>query len=354
LGVTQKRVNQKIAELDLALQKAERDDKSTKQALVAAETTCNQISEQAETAKQRAEEMTQGFQVRVEAAGFLQLEEYNSSKLQPDKIKLLDKEIREYEGKLSAAKGLVERATKLAEGLIEPDIKKLNEEYQVARNNYENTLNTVNQLESIEKNCDEQIKQLTQVQDEFDRLEKQFTIVGKIADVANGKNAFNLTFQRFVLSALLDDVLNDATRRLNIMSRGRYVIQRAQLPLNKRRASGLDLVICDAWTGETTRPVETLSGGEGFYTSLALALGLAEVVQRYSGGIRLDTIFIDEGFGSLDSDTLDLAIRTLEGLRENGRLVGIISHVESLRERIPTRLEVATSTTGSTIKIMVG
>ena len=353
LGLAQKRANQRVSELDQALQKAERDDKSTKQVLVAAETTCNQISEQAETAKQRAEEITQRFQARIEAAGFLNLADYNSSKLQPEKIKLLDKEIREYEGQLSAAKGRVERAAQLAEGLIEPDIKKLSEEYQVARNNYEKALNTVNQLVALEKNCDEHIKQLTQVQDEFNHLEKQFTIIGKIADVANGKNAFNLTFQRFVLSALLDDVLNDATQRLNIMSRGRYIIQRAQLPLNKRRASGLDLVICDSWTGESKRPVETLSGGEGFYTSLALALGLAEVVQRYAGGIRLDTIFIDEGFGSLDSDTLDLAIRTLEGLRENGRLVGIISHVESLRERIPTRLEVTPTTKGSTIKFLV-
>jgi exonuclease SbcC len=116
----------------------------------------------------------------------------------------------------------------------------------------------------------------------------------------------------------------------------------------------LDLVITDTWTGDSKRAVGTLSGGESFYTSLALALGLADVVQRYAGGIRLDTIFIDEGFGSLDSDTLDLAIRSLEGLRENGRLVGIISHVESLRERIPACLEVTKATNGSTVKLRIG
>ena len=143
---------------------------------------------------------------------------------------------------------------------------------------------------------------------EFDRTEKQYTVIGRIADVANGRNTQNLTFQRFVLSALLDSVLNDATHRLRIMSRGRYILQRAQSPIDKRRSSGLDLVISDTWTGESIRPVETLSGGEGFYTSLALALGLTEVVQHYAGGMRLDTIFVDEGFGSLDADTLDLAI----------------------------------------------
>ncbi len=130
------------------------------------------------------------------------------------------------------------------------------------------------------------------------------------------------------------------------MSRGRYLLQRAESPLKGRRVGGLDLVVNDTWTDDS-RPVETLSGGESFYASLALALGLREIVQAYAGGIRLDTIFIDEGFGTLDTDTLDLAIRTLEGLKEGGRLVGIISHVESLRERIPVRLQVTAGVTGS-------
>jgi exonuclease SbcC len=106
------------------------------------------------------------------------------------------------------------------------------------------------------------------------------------------------------------------------MSKSRYLLQRSQSPLDKRKEGGLDLVVSDTWTGDSKRPVETLSGGEGFYTSLALALGLAEVVQVYAGGTRLDTVFVDEGFGSLDSDTLDLAIQTLENLREGGRLIG--------------------------------
>ena len=116
--------------------------------------------------------------------------------------------------------------------------------------------------------------------------------------------------------------------------------------------AGLDLEVLDTWAGET-RPVKTLSGGEGFYTSLALALGLADVVQAYARGIRLDTIFIDEGFGSLDADKLDRAIQTLEDLKEGGRLVGIISHVDSLRERVPARLEVSAGTNGSTARFVL-
>jgi exonuclease SbcC len=349
-----KNASEKVLQLEKALEDAQKNDQKAQQQLVAANATYKEIFEQASNAKQLAEGINKDFQSRIENVGFVNVEDYRSAKLPRLGINSLDSEIREYEGQLSAARERLVRATEQAKSLLEPDISKLLENENSARVDVESTLKKVHQLESEEDIYKGHIRQLTQIQKEFDRNDNLYRVIGKIAEVANGRNAYNLTFQRFVLSALLDDVLNDATQRMNIMSRGRYILQRAQSPLDKRRGSGLDLIVSDTWTGESKRPVETLSGGEGFYASLALALGLAEVVQRYAGGIRLDTIFIDEGFGSLDSDTLDLAIRTLEGLRENGRLVGIISHVESLRERIPTRLEVTPSIKGSTIRFMIG
>ncbi len=119
--------------------------------------------------------------------------------------------------------------------------------------------------------------------------------------------------------------------------------------MDQRSASGLDLSVYDAYTG-TTRPVNTLSGGESFLASLALALGLADVVQAYAGGVRLETIFVDEGFGSLDPEALDLAFQTLLDLREGNRLVGIISHVPELKERIDVRLEITPGRHGSTAR----
>ena len=113
-----------------------------------------------------------------------------------------------------------------------------------------------------------------------------------------------------------------------------------------RRASGLELEITDTHTGRA-RAASTLSGGEGFQASLALALGLSDVVQRHAGGVRLDTVFVDEGFGSLDQEALDLALGTLEELKQGGRLVGIISHLEEIKQRIPARLEVVPGTCGS-------
>ena len=116
--------------------------------------------------------------------------------------------------------------------------------------------------------------------------------------------------------------------------------------MSRAKYYGLDFEIYDEFTS-TTRPVETLSGGESFLASLSLALGLADVVQNNAGGIKLDTIFIDEGFGSLDSDTLDLTIRALNDLKKDGRLVGIISHVEELKQQIRVKLEVIKGKNGS-------
>jgi exonuclease SbcC len=123
-------------------------------------------------------------------------------------------------------------------------------------------------------------------------------------------------------------------------------LQRVREQGDQRMAGGLDLEVFDHDTG-TTRPANTLSGGEGFLASLSLALGLADVVQSRAGGIQLDTLFVDEGFGTLDPESLDFAIRTLLDLQQAGRLVGIISHVTELRERIDVRLEVRPGVAGS-------
>lgn len=153
------------------------------------------------------------------------------------------------------------------------------------------------------------------------------------------------------MQAILDDVLQAANLRLTSMSRGRYSLSRTGDVLDARRENGLNIEVTDSFTG-VARPVKTLSGGELFLASLSLALGLSDVVQAYAGGIRLDTILVDEGFGTLDSEALDMAIRTLTDLQKGGRLVGIISHVSELRERISARLEVIPGQRGSTAVFM--
>lgn len=148
-----------------------------------------------------------------------------------------------------------------------------------------------------------------------------------------------MNLETFVLAAELEEIVAAANLRLADMSGGRYQLRHSDALVARGAASGLGIVVFDAFTGQT-RPARSLSGGETFLSSLALALGLAEVVTARAGGIQLDTLFIDEGFGSLDGDTLEVAMRTLDELRQGGRTVGIISHVEAMQEQIPAQLTV--------------
>jgi exonuclease SbcC len=186
---------------------------------------------------------------------------------------------------------------------------------------------------------------------EFAELQRAYSVAGKVADAVSGKNPLGLTLQRFVLTTFLDDTLLAASTRLVKMSRGRYRLERRRERTDLRRASGLDLDVFDEHTG-FSRSVTTLSGGESFLASLALALGLADVVQSYSGGIKMDALFIDEGFGTLDPEALDEALNVLMDLRESGRMVGIISHVPELKERIDVRLEIIPSREGSSARFV--
>lgn len=178
----------------------------------------------------------------------------------------------------------------------------------------------------------------------------EFEVLQGLADTIAGRgaNTRKMTLETFVLAAELEEIVEAANRRLHDMSTGRYQLQHSDALAARGAASGLGIVVSDAFTGQT-RPPQSLSGGETFLTSLALALGLAEVVTARAGGIRLDTLFIDEGFGSLDGDTLDVAMRTLDELRQGGRTVGVISHVEAMQEQIPAQLTVRATPNGPSV-----
>ncbi len=181
-----------------------------------------------------------------------------------------------------------------------------------------------------------------------------YALVADLAKVARGMgaNARKISFERYVLAAYFEEVLRAANGRLRQMTTGRYEMQR-RLEQNKGAGqSGLDIDVLDNYTGRQ-RPAKTLSGGESFKASLALALGLADVVQAHAGGVSLDTMFIDEGFGTLDPESLDSAIRCLVELQRNGRLVGIISHVPELKETIDAWLLVDSARSGSQAKFCI-
>ncbi len=197
------------------------------------------------------------------------------------------------------------------------------------------------------------LQRANEISESIKEKEVVYGVVGNLAKVAMGKNSKNVSFVRFVLSSFLEDILVSANQRLIQMAQGRYRLIITDEKERKDSRSGLDLGVFDEWTGKE-RHVKTLSGGESFKASLAMALGLSDVVQNYAGGVQLDTMFIDEGFGTLDQESLDSAISCLVDLKNKGRLVGIISHVQELKERINVRLEVKTNNGGSHSQFYIG
>ncbi|WP_394126033.1 AAA family ATPase [Vibrio hepatarius] len=216
-------------------------------------------------------------------------------------------------------------------------------EYQQARTVLDTAQSTLHRLEKVAQD-------IAQLHEKNRKLEAEYKVYGTLYDVASGKTGSRVSLHRFVLGVLLDDVLIQASQRLSIMSRGRYQLVRKTEGFKGAAGRGLDLSVEDGYTGKA-RDVATLSGGESFMAALALALGLSDVVQSYSGGIRLDTLFIDEGFGSLDPESLDLAMQILIDLQQSGRTIGVISHISELKEQMPLRLDVESSRVGSTIHL---
>ena len=191
------------------------------------------------------------------------------------------------------------------------------------------------------------IEKIAALYDEFQALGDRYALWGHLRDVLDGKNAYNMRLETFAQAYYFERMLTSANVRLARMTHGRYSFRRKEVVQDARRQAGLDLDVMDQYTGRA-RDVSTLSGGESFKASLSLALGLADVVSSESGGVELSTIFIDEGFGTLDEESLDDTVETLISLQNSGRLVGVISHVAELKERIPAHLVVSGGAEGGT------
>src|SRR5207342_946370 len=163
-------------------------------------------------------------------------------------------------------------------------------------------------------------------------------------------NRLQMRLSGYVLAYRLSQVVAAANERLARMSDRRYSLEHTAQKGAGETRGGLSLLVRDDWSGDTRDPA-TLSGGETFVVSLALALGLADVITQEAGGADLDTLFVDEGFGTLDADPLDDVMDTLDSLRDGGRVVGVVSHVAEMRDRIPTQLLVTKSRHGSSVSI---
>lgn len=289
---------------------------------------------------------------KIKDTGFEDYNQYALFKMTEEEIMLLEKDITEYYQNLKSLKDRLEKSLKDVEGLNEVSLEKLIESLNELKMQQQT-------LEAREKgiylrvnNNKKALKEIKNISELIKDDEEKYSVVGELARIANGDNRERITFERYVLAAYFDEIIKAANVRLSKMAAGRFILRRKEEKGKGRKQEGLELEVFDNYTGKS-RHVKTLSGGESFKASLALALGLADVVQSYAGGISLDTMFVDEGFGTLDPESLDNAIQCLIDLQKGGRLVGIISHVPELKERIDARLEITPAKEGSKAKFVV-
>lgn len=264
-------------------------------------------------------------------------------------ITALEAEVSAYDSTLGAVTQLLASSRlSRAEGLVPADEEPLREALNEAKKRQDEAQRrlgsleqALKQIQSAEVDFSRSLSQLHEVRDSFGPLKR----LAGIADASSKENLLQTPLSAWVLVSRLDEVLAAANPRLLSISSGRYELVSTPDDGTRSRRSGLGLAIVDHDTEETRSP-RTLSGGESFYTSLSLALGLADVVTAEAGGIELRTMFIDEGFGSLDSATLELVMAELHELRDSGRVVGVISHVDEMARQIPDRITVTPSGRG--------
>lgn len=350
-------VNASLAAVKLEMDTCERSWKAAQSqaqtahtAFTQAQTTLTQATQRQAEAQRTLEAAEAEWQTALQGSPFEDEQAFINARLDTTEQQRLSDDVARFQRELARLEGQLEASAPLLEGKTPPDVAALDAQAdnskareEACRQHYQRLSARVEQLTATRQ-------RLAEARNVEAALDEQYKLWGTLSEVANGRTGNRISLQRFVLGVLLDDVLIQASARLVRMSRGRYQLVRREDPSKGNKASGLELDVADTYTGKN-RPVATLSGGESFMAALALALGLSDVVQAYAGGIQLDTLFIDEGFGSLDQDALDQAIAMLSELQMSGRMIGIISHVSELKEQMPIRIDVLPSRQGSTVVV---
>ena len=292
------------------------------------------------------------FRVALEKEGFKDKEDYDEAKEAIDEIENLEKEIVDYNKKLGILTEKKEDLVKKCENINFISIEEIDDLINNIKSKEKEEENKLKEEFYIINNNKDILKKVVELNDKFKEKEAQYKVIGELAELSNGKKAPYISFERYVLASYFQDIIDAANLRLEKMTGDRFSLKRKTSKSKGLGQKGLELEVYDNYTA-SSRDVSSLSGGESFKASLSLALGLSDVVQSNSGGVSLETMFIDEGFGTLDPQSLDSAIDSLLDLQSGGRLVGIISHVEELKERIDAKLEVKSTKNGSIAKFNI-
>lgn len=304
--------------------------------------------EAAETLKQLQKE----FEEKLFSAGFVSREDYKRVLPDDKEIVKLREQIQDYRQECQSNREMISHLQEETDKAKPEDIQQLKEKMEQAVLEKQELFDAQavlgTNLQSVEKG----LSSLKEKNVRLNKLMENYNVLKDLDDAANGNNKKRLVFEQYVLASYFEDILHAANIRLRLMSGGRYQLRRASQISDGRSKDNLEIEVMDYYTGKY-RSVKTLSGGESFKASLALALGMSDVVQAESGGRRVEALFIDEGFGSLDSESLEQACLTLQSLVEKDRLIGIISHVPELSEKIGNQIQIRKTNAGSRAAIML-
>lgn len=303
-----------------------------------------EVNEQLVQYEGQFETISQTFKEQIETS-FTNMDHYEEAKQWINQLTQIEQQVQGYYQELHTATRMLELLKVELEGKERVNVSVVEEMLaDLECRKVELTKEQATLVANLEQN-DYLLRSIKKKYETIQQREQEYLVVGELESLANGRSGGKMSFETYVLSSYFDEVLQAANTRLQKMSSRRYYLLRREEVKGGGR-KGLDLDVYDSHTAKN-RPVNTLSGGESFKASLALALGLSDTVQQNSGGIQLDTMFIDEGFGTLDSESLDQAIDILMELQDHGRLIGVISHVYELKERIPAKLVVEMDNMGS-------
>ncbi|MCK9526125.1 MAG: SMC family ATPase, partial [Limnochordia bacterium] len=282
------------------------------------------------------------------ACGFADEEAYQRARKDEKELKDLKETITAYEREVEKIEQEYQRLLQETKDKDRPDLASLDESkaaLEGEKAQIDQELQSVNTRLGVNEPIYSPVHAGLQ---RVDRYRREYLLLGSLAKTASGELAGvqKLAFEQYVQAFYFTQILYEANKRLKIMTNSRFELLRREEAADLRSQTGLEIDVLDHYTGRV-RSVKSLSGGESFKASLSLALGLSDVIQSSAGGVEINTLFVDEGFGSLDAESLDQAIQTLVGLAEGNRLIGIISHVEELKEQIDKQIVIDRMAGGS-------
>lgn len=343
---------QALARLQRRLTDAQQEAGQADQAVSAAETKLKADRDGEAGTKDEYAAAVEEYRKALADAGFADKDAYLAAKLRPEEAEQMRAELEEWQQQMLRLRTAAETLGKETEGREKADIPALQEELEKVSARILQAQQELRGIYRRKENNRAALKALSEKTPLFEKTAHRHAMLQRLAQTASGTLAGKkrLSFETYVQAAYFEEVIREANRRLSVMSSGQYKLLRTD-ERDGASQTGLALNVLDYYTGKV-RSVKTLSGGETFMASLSLALGLSDVISCSSGGIQLETMFIDEGFGTLDSDALELALRILSEVSGGSHLVGIISHVGELASRIDRQIVVKKTPTGSHIQLV--